>query len=196
MSGFLDKLKDQIRLHEGVEKKVYLDTEGIETIGVGRNLRDRGLSEDEIDLLLDNDIAICEEELLNNFEWYAELDEVRKRVLIDMAFNLGMPKLKQFAKMLGAIENKDWVNVASEMLDSRWAEQVGNRASRLSEMMETGEDYILWVVVEVYFLETLVSREQSLQLQIKVDILLIQENILDLIQWGVSLFNLHQVTGM
>ena len=134
MSGFLDKLKDQIRLHEGVEKKVYLDTEGIETIGVGRNLRDRGLSEDEI--------AICEEELLNNFEWYAELDEVRKRVLIDMAFNLGMPKLKQFAKMLGAIENKDWVNVASEMLDSRWAEQVGNRASRLSEMMETGEDYI------------------------------------------------------
>ena len=59
-----------------------------------------------------------------------------------MAFNLGMPKLKQFAKMLGAIENKDWVNVASEMLDSRWAEQVGNRASRLSEMMETGEDYI------------------------------------------------------
>ena len=142
MSGFLDKLKDQIRLHEGVEKKVYLDTEGIETIGVGRNLRDRGLSEDEIDLLLDNDIAICEEELINNFEWYAELDEVRKRVLIDMAFNLGMPKLKQFAKMLGAIENKDWVNVASEMLDSRWAEQVGNRASRLSEMMETGEDYI------------------------------------------------------
>mgnify|MGYP003625104561 FL=1 len=142
MSGFLDKLKDQIRLHEGVEKKVYLDTEGIETIGVGRNLRDRGLSEDEIDLLLDNDIAICEEELLNNFEWYAELDEVRKRVLIDMAFNLGMPKLKQFAKMLDAIENKDWVNVASEMLDSRWAEQVGNRASRLSEMMETGEDYI------------------------------------------------------
>jgi lysozyme len=142
MSGFLDKLKDQIRLHEGVEKKVYLDTEGIETIGVGRNLRDRGLSEDEIDLLLDNDIAICEEELINNFEWYAELDEVRKRVLIDMAFNLGMPKLKQFAKMLGAIENKDWANVASEMLDSRWAEQVGNRASRLSEMMETGEDYI------------------------------------------------------
>jgi len=142
MSGFLEKLKDQIRLHEGVEKKVYLDTEGIETIGVGRNLRDRGLSEDEIDLLLDNDIAICEEELINNFEWYAELDEVRKRVLIDMAFNLGMPKLKQFAKMLGAIENKDWANVASEMLDSRWAEQVGNRASRLSEMMETGEDYI------------------------------------------------------
>jgi len=142
MSGFLEKLKDQISLHEGVEKKVYLDTEGIETIGVGRNLRDRGLSEDEIDLLLDNDIAICEEELINNFEWYAELDEVRKRVLIDMAFNLGMPKLKQFAKMLDAIENKDWVNVASEMLDSRWAEQVGNRASRLSEMMETGEDYI------------------------------------------------------
>ena len=121
MSGFLDKLKDQIRLHEGVEKKVYLDTEGIETIGVGRNLRDRGLSEDEIDLLLDNDIAICEEELLNNFEWYAELDEVRKRVLIDMAFNLGMPKLKQFAKMLDAIENKDWVKCLTVAGLNKWA---------------------------------------------------------------------------
>ena len=142
MSGFLDKLKDQIRLHEGVEKKVYLDTEGIETIGVGRNLRDRGLSEDEIDLLLDNDIAICEEELLNNFEWYAELDEVRKRVLIDMAFNLGMPKLKQFAKMLSAVELEDWSEASNQMLDSRWAEQVGNRAGRLAEMMESGEDYI------------------------------------------------------
>ena len=142
MSGFLDRLKEQIKLHEGVEKKVYLDTEGIETIGVGRNLRDRGLSNDEIEYILDNDIAICEEELINNFEWYPELDEIRKRVLIDMVFNLGMPKLKQFAKMLSAVELKDWPEAASQMLDSRWAEQVGSRATRLSEMMESGEDYI------------------------------------------------------
>jgi lysozyme len=142
MSGFLDRLKEQIKLHEGVEKKVYLDTEGIETIGVGRNLRDRGLSNDEIEYILDNDIAICEEELISNFEWYPELDEIRKRVLIDMVFNLGMPKLKQFAKMLSAVELKDWPEAASQMLDSRWAEQVGNRAGRLAEMMESGEDYI------------------------------------------------------
>ena len=59
-----------------------------------------------------------------------------------MVFNLGMPKLKQFAKMLSAVELEDWSEASNQMLDSRWAEQVGNRAGRLAEMMESGEDYI------------------------------------------------------
>jgi lysozyme len=136
------KLHEQLRMHEGVENKVYLDTEGIETIGVGRNLKDRGLTNDEIDFLLDGDIKICVKELEQTFDWYDDLDDIRKRVLIDMMFNLGMPRLKGFANMLKAIEAGAWKNAAVEMLDSKWAEQVGNRASRLSEMMETGTDYI------------------------------------------------------
>ena len=72
MSKFLDKLKEQIKMHEGVETVVYLDTEGIETIGVGRNLKDRGLSDDEIDFMLDNDIIICENELTQSFDWYTD----------------------------------------------------------------------------------------------------------------------------
>ena len=137
-----DKLRQQIRMHEGVEYKVYEDTEGIKTVGVGRNLEDRGLSDDEVDYLLSNDIDICVKELEQTFDWYDDLDDIRKRVLIDMMFNLGMPRLKGFANMLKAIEAGAWKNAAVEMLDSKWAEQVGNRASRLSEMMESGTDYI------------------------------------------------------
>tara|TARA_R110002167_G_scaffold81439_6_gene223097 strand:+ start:4131 stop:4562 length:432 start_codon:yes stop_codon:yes gene_type:complete len=137
-----DKLRQQIRMHEGVEYKVYEDTEGIKTVGVGRNLEDRGLSDDEIDYLLSNDIDICVKELEQTFDWYDDLDDIRKRVLIDMMFNLGMPRLKGFVNMLKAIEAGAWKNAAVEMLDSKWAEQVGNRASRLSEMMESGTDYI------------------------------------------------------
>ncbi len=137
-----DKLKQQIKLHEGVEYRVYEDTQGILTIGVGRNLEDRGLSEDEVDYLLNNDIKICVEELKRSFDWYDDLDDIRKRVLVDMMFNLGMPRLKGFVKMLEAIESGAWGAAAEEMLDSTWARQVGSRADRLSEMMETGTDYI------------------------------------------------------
>jgi lysozyme len=137
-----DKLKQQIKLHEGVEYRVYEDTQGILTIGVGRNLEDRGLSEDEVDYLLNNDIKICVKELKGSFDWYDDLDDIRKRVLVDMMFNLGMPRLKGFVKMLEAIESGAWEAAAEEMLDSTWARQVGSRADRLSEMMETGTDYI------------------------------------------------------
>jgi len=137
-----DKLKQQIKLHEGVEYRAYEDTQGILTIGVGRNLEDRGLSAEEVDYLLNNDIKICVKELKGNFDWYDDLDDIRKRVLVDMMFNLGMPRLKGFVKMLEAIEAGAWGAAAEEMLDSTWARQVGNRADRLSEMMETGTDYI------------------------------------------------------
>ena len=137
-----DKLKQQIKLHEGVEYRAYEDTQGILTIGVGRNLEDRGLSEDEVDYLLNNDIKICVKELKGSFDWYDDLDDIRKRVLVDMMFNLGMPRLKGFVKMLEAIEAGAWEAAAEEMLDSTWARQVGSRADRLSEMMETGTDYI------------------------------------------------------
>ena len=142
MSDFSDRLRNQLRLHEGVESRVYTDTKGIKTVGVGRNLEDRGLSDDEVDYLLNNDIDICVKELEQNFDWYDDLDDIRKRVLIDMMFNLGMPRLQKFVNMLKAIEARAWRSAAVEMLDSKWAEQVGNRASRLSEMMETGEEYI------------------------------------------------------
>jgi lysozyme len=134
------RLAAQLRLHEGVEHKPYKCTAGYLTIGVGRNIEERGLSDDEIDYILNNDVNIATDELVDTFDWYADLDDVRQRVVVDMVFNLGMPRFKQFQNMISAIEAGDWSEAAAQMMDSRWAKQVGARAERLRDMMETGED--------------------------------------------------------
>jgi lysozyme len=136
----IDRLIAQLKVHEGVRDKVYLDTEGIETIGVGRNLKDKGLSEDEIDYLLQNDISEFKSGVQDTWSWWDSLDDVRQRVVVDMAFNMGLGGLSKFKKTLGHIEAGEYEEAASEMLNSRWAEQVGRRANTLSEMMRTGED--------------------------------------------------------
>ena len=135
-----ERLAAQLRLHEGVEHKPYKCTAGYLTIGVGRNIEERGLSDDEIDYILNNDVDIAASELASTFDWFAGLDDVRMRVVVDMVFNLGMPRFKQFQNMLAAIEAQDWPEAAAQMMDSRWAKQVGARAERLRDMMETGED--------------------------------------------------------
>jgi len=136
----IDRLIAQLKVHEGVRSKVYLDTEGIETIGVGRNLRDRGLSDDEIEFLLANDIRDFQEEVDRTFGWWSDLDDVRQRVIVDMAFNMGLGSLSKFKNTLGHIEAGRYEEASVEMLDSKWARQVGNRAQCLSNMMKTGED--------------------------------------------------------
>ena len=137
----IDRLIAQLKVHEGVRSKVYLDTEGIETIGVGRNLRDRGLSDDEIEFLLANDIRDFQEEVDRTFGWWSDLDDVRQRVIVDMAFNMGRGSLSKFKNTLGHIEAGRYEEASVEMLDSKWARQVGNRAQCLSNMMKTGEDH-------------------------------------------------------
>jgi|TARA_A100001515_G_scaffold74610_1_gene59301 lysozyme len=136
-----NRLIDQLRIHEGVEKTVYNDSEGIPTIGVGRNLRDRGLSDDEIDYLLSNDIDIVVDELDKVMPWWKDLDEVRQRVLCDLVFNLGMPRFSGFKKSISYMKQQMWDQAADELLDSKWARQVGRRAHTLSEMMRTGNDF-------------------------------------------------------
>jgi lysozyme len=136
-----NRLIDQLRIHEGVEKTVYNDSEGIPTIGVGRNLRDRGLSDDEIDYLLSNDIDIVVDELDKVMPWWRDLDEVRQRVLCDLVFNLGMPRFSGFKKSISYMKQQMWDQAANELLDSKWARQVGRRAHTLSEMMRTGNDF-------------------------------------------------------
>ena len=130
----------QIRFHEGVHNKVYLDTLGIETIGVGRNLKDRGLSDDEVDYLLSNDIDIVEAELDKELPWWRDLDEVRARCLADLVFNMGMPRLHGFVKALDALKRRDYQTSADEFADSRWFKQVGQRGGRIVEMIRTGID--------------------------------------------------------
>jgi lysozyme len=130
----------QLRLHEGERLKPYRCTAGKLTIGVGRNLEDRGITAQESDMLLANDIAREEAELMRALPWVGQLDDVRQRVLLDMSFNLGLAGLLGFKNTLAAIQAGDYQRGATMMLDSRWARQVGTRAERLSRMMATGKD--------------------------------------------------------
>ena len=154
------KLIEKLILHEGLKLEVYQDTLGIDTIGIGRNLEDHGISQEELNdmdiprighiyeygiteadavYLANNDVQIVEEELLNAHPCVAELDAVRQLVLVDMAFNMGVPRLRKFKKMWAAIHDEDFQTAAKEMLDSRWANQVKSRSVKLANMMHTGE---------------------------------------------------------
>lgn len=130
----------QLRLHEGERLKPYRCTAGKLTIGVGRNLEDRGISREESAMLLANDIANEERELLRALPWVAKLDEVRQRVLLDMSFNLGIVGLLGFKNTLATIQAGEYQRGAAMMLDSKWAGQVGARAERLARMMATGKE--------------------------------------------------------
>ena len=154
-----DELVKMIAIHEGIVLNVYQDHLGIDTVGIGRNLEDRGitdgelsyinktmddiydsgLTEEEAYYLCMNDIAIVEKELLENKPIVNQLNDVRQMVLIDMAFNMGVPRLMQFKNMWMAIEKVNYPLACLEMLDSKWANQVGKRAVRLSEAMKNGE---------------------------------------------------------
>ena len=129
----------QLRLHEGERLKPYRCTAGKLTIGIGRNLEDRGITAAESAYLLANDIAAVQQQVLNALPWAAQLDDVRQRVLLDMAFNMGIGGLLQFKNTLATVKAGDYQRAASMMLDSRWATQVSQRAERLSRMMATGK---------------------------------------------------------
>lgn len=134
-------LIEQLTLHEGRRKRIYRDSAGKMSGGVGRNLDDVGLSDDEIDLMLRNDIARAEAALDDRHSWWRRLDPVRQKVLADMMFNLGPGKLAEFTNTLGEIARGEYASAAARMLKSKWAKQVGARAKRLAEMMRTGRDY-------------------------------------------------------
>lgn len=136
----MDRLYQQLIRDEGLELRPYVDTVGKLTIGVGRNLTDLGITRDEANYLLHNDVERVITELNRVVPpSYADLLDTRKAVIINMAFNMGVPRLMGFKKMLAAIETGNYSEAAAEMLDSVWASQVGDRARRLARQMETGE---------------------------------------------------------
>ena len=130
----------QLVRHEGLRLKPYRCTAGKLTIGYGRNLDDCGISQTEAYLLLENDIQNCEKQLLDKIpEIYDALDEVRKSVLLNLCFNLGIGGLLEFKNTLAFIAAGDWERAANGMLASKWAKQVGRRAIELSELMRKGK---------------------------------------------------------
>jgi lysozyme len=136
-----EQLREMLRRHEGVRNFVYLCSEGYETIGVGRNIADSGLglSDDEVDYLLDNDIKRVRDELTDEYYWFGALNDARQEAMIDISFNLGQTRLRGFKKALDAMSTEDFDRAADEFMDSKWSEQVGNRATEVTEMIRTGE---------------------------------------------------------
>lgn len=138
------KTRDLLILHEGLKFKPYHCTAGKLTIGVGRNLDDVGISFDESMILLDNDIAKAMKFLLGQ-KWFTLLSDPRKTVVIDMVFNMGPGRFQGFKKFIECLNKGDFTQASIEMMDSAWADQVGDgpggkmdRAERLSMMMKSG----------------------------------------------------------
>jgi len=136
----ISKLRDQLMLHEGMRLKPYRCPAGYLTIGVGRNLKTRGISAAEALHLLDNDIEYYTRRTRDLFENFDDLADARQRVLVNMCFNLGYQGLAGFIELRKAIADEDYTRAAREMDASRWAAQVGQRAVELANMMIEGAD--------------------------------------------------------
>ena len=130
-------LVEQLERHEGLRLFPYSDTVGKITIGCGRNLTDVGISEDEARMLLDHDLDACIEDLAT-FPWFPTLDPVRQRALVDMRFNLGPSRFREFKMMLAAVAGGDYEQAGKRVLMSKYATQVKTRARTIARMLATG----------------------------------------------------------
>lgn len=137
--SYLDILKAQLTIDEGYRKKMYLDSKGIPTIGIGHNLRDKPLTDRAIQVIFEDDMADAEADARKLIKSFDALNDVRKAVVINMAFNMGFGVLSQFHNTLAAIDAGDYAAASDGMLNSAWAKQVGNRAQRLADKMAKGE---------------------------------------------------------
>jgi lysozyme len=132
----------QLKADEGVKPCVYRDHLGFLTIGVGRlvdgSKKGAGLRPDEIAYLLNNDIDDRIDALTRALPWFQDLDDARRGVLLNMAFQLGTDGLLGFKNTLALVRDGKYAEAADAMLVSRWAEQTPARAKRMSQQMKTG----------------------------------------------------------
>lgn len=135
----LARLSRQLEIDESRRRRLYKDTVGKLTIGVGRNIEDRGLRDDEIDLMLKNDIEEAVSIARAVVPVFDKLDDVRREVIVNMALNLGQTRLAGFKQFIAALVRFDFQRATSEMMDSKWYEQVGERGKRLAYAMREGK---------------------------------------------------------
>ncbi len=116
----LNKLKISIEKHESLKLKPYSCPKGKLTIGYGRNLEDRGITQNEAKAMLERDLLDTKLELEDKIKFFHKLDDIRQNVLIEMAYNMGVPHLLEFKNTLKFMEKGDFINASIEMLDSKW----------------------------------------------------------------------------
>jgi len=134
----MSSLKESIRRHEGWRDKAYQDSEGIWTVGYGRNLQELEIDKQLGEKWLEDDLKTARL-AAERIPEYSLLTDERKDVLVEMVYNMGPSRVAGFRMMLAAIRDGDWEEAAIQMLDSKWAKQVGVRARRLAKQMESSE---------------------------------------------------------
>ena len=134
------ELKELIKNHEGLRLNLYTCTAGKISVGYGRNLTDRGISQREAETLLDTDIALAKQDLYDVLDSKVidSLSDNRYMALVDMMFNLGKTRFRGFKKMIKAIKEGDWDEASRQALDSKWADQVKSRATRDATLIKDG----------------------------------------------------------
>ena len=143
----INKLREQLKIDEGVKYEVYDDHLGYKTFGIGHLVKttdeEYGLpcgapvSEERVNSVFDKDVETYISETEKVFGNLQEMTGELQQVLVNMCFNMGAPRLSQFKKFIKAIHDEDWKTASVEMLDSRWAKQVGDRANRLSDRIKS-----------------------------------------------------------
>ena len=137
----MEKLKERLKIHEGLSLVGYQDTHGNWGLGYGHNLT-YPIPIEAAEIILNHDIAVAVSEFYKlPLNIQRNLNNTRKRAVVEMIFNMGLPRALTFKKMFKAIETSDFDVAAAEMLDSRWAGQVGQRAVELAETMRHGTEF-------------------------------------------------------
>ena len=134
----INKWLEITKQFEGLRLKPYKCTAGALTIGYGHNLDANGITAEMAEELLKTDMALARMDVGANIPWVSKLCEARQFVLVDMCFNMGIKRLLTFKKMLAALQQDYFERAAAEMLNSKWAQQVGRRAEKLAEIMKKG----------------------------------------------------------
>lgn len=136
----MERLRLQITKHEGIELMPYRCTSDKLTIGVGRNLDDRGISHETAMQMLDEDIDICINELQQTVSYWDDLPEKVQEALCNLCFNMGISRLMAFKKTFGFLREGMYEKAADELLESRYANQVGQRAIDVANMIREGAE--------------------------------------------------------
>lgn len=141
----IGKLRDELKIDEGVKYEIYLDHLSLPTLGVGHLIKDTDpenglpvgtkIEEERVNELFDEDIQVTIQECKYLYNDFDDLPEEAQRIIANMMFNLGRPRLSRFLKMKQHVDNRDFVSASEEMKDSKWYRQVTNRAQRLCDRM-------------------------------------------------------------
>ena len=137
----IEALREQLKVDEGVKYEIYKDHLGYPTFGIGHLITEDDpehgepdgteISEDRVNEIFESDVAKFVSEAKILFPDLDELPDVAQQVIVNMAFNMGRPRLSKFKNFIAGVNDRDWTRAAEEMMDSRWATQVGDRAIRL-----------------------------------------------------------------